>query len=74
MSGPTRPIPTEQARAFDRAIADRLGLDLGIVGDDFHVNFTVTGGDDLGKLSVSFSAYLPADEILEMFNGAARSR
>ena len=69
MSEPIR-IPKRQIRAFDRAVAERLGLDPTIIGDDFLAHWTV-GDEELGKVKASFTAYLPADEILAMFNGFA---
>lgn len=67
MSNPTTPIPPAQVQAFGRAACERLGIDPAIVSaDDFH--WEVVGDEDLGK--VSLTAFLPADELLEMFNTA----
>lgn len=62
-------VPERQVRAFDKAVAERLGLDPTIIGDDFNAHWTTYGDEELGKVKVTFTAYLPADEILAMFNG-----
>lgn len=67
MSAPFRPVPDEQMQAFGLAVCKRLGLDPELVGDRIH--WKVTGGEPLG--TVSFEVYLPSQEILDMFNGAA---
>ena len=73
MSRPSMPIPDEQVRRFNHAVCERFGLDPSIIGESgFKADFQVMGGEELGKVSVSFDAYLPADEILAMFNGTAR--
>lgn len=58
-----RPIPDEQARRFGLAVCARLGLDPAIVSEkiEWHVN------GDLAP--VTLTVYLPADEVLAMFNG-----
>lgn len=65
MSKPYQPVPDTQQRAFGLALCDRLGLDPAIVGDD--LRWEVVGGEELGK--VTCTVYLPAQEILDMFNG-----
>ncbi|MEP7738551.1 hypothetical protein ABKW28_12915 [Nocardioides sp. 31GB23] len=71
MSFPQRAVPDEQARAFDRAVCKRLGIDSAIVAEHtFSAGFEVTSGERLGKLIVSLDAYLPADEIVAVFNAA----
>jgi hypothetical protein len=73
MRAPRQYVPLEQSIAFNRAIAERLGLDPAIIsGNDFRADIEVMGGEELGKVSVSFTAYLPADELVEMFNTAGR--
>jgi hypothetical protein len=72
VSSPIIPIPDEQAQAFNRAVCARLGIDPAIVSDhDFRADVEVDGGEKLGQVRVSFTAYLPADELLAMLNGAA---
>lgn len=66
------PIPPRQDAAFQQAVAHRLGLNLEEISDNFRATFEVMGGEELGEVKVSFSAYLPAQEILDMFNGAGR--
>lgn len=61
-------VPPEQNRAFGLAVCKRLGLDPDVVSEIFH--WEVAGGDDLGKIDLT--VYLPADEILAMFNQAGR--
>ena len=71
MSAPTVPIPTRQSAAFNRAVAERLGLDPSVITrDNFRADVEVVSDEELGKVSVSFTAYLPADELLAMFNAA----
>lgn len=73
MSQPMRPVPDEQTRSFNVALAERLGLDPKIIAESkFKADWTVVGGEEFGKVSVSFDAYLPATEILAMFNGEIR--
>lgn len=60
-------IPQRQVRAFDLAMAKRLGLDPAEIIDDFHANFETDG--DHAKVTFSGTAYLPTDEVLAMFNG-----
>lgn len=69
MSNPMRPIPDGQARAFGLALCERLGLDPGIVGD--RIEWKVVGDEALAP--VTLTVYLPADEVLDMFNGAGRA-
>lgn len=68
MSNPSRPIPPEQARVMHLAICERLGVDPNIVGDD--MRWEVVGGEELGR--VHLTAYLPAEELIAMFNQAGR--
>jgi hypothetical protein len=63
--------PKMQVRAFDKAMAERLGLDPGEIIDDFRVGFTTDG--DMTRVTFKGSAYLPTDEVLAMFNGAGQS-
>ena len=73
MSTPSRPIPDEQTRAFNLAVCKRLGIEPDIIADhNFRADFTVSSGEEFGQLNVSFTAYLPADEILGMFDRAGR--
>lgn len=73
MTRPSRVIPDTQARAFDRAVCERLGINPEIVrAHDFRAHFDVSGDEELGELHVTLTAYIPADEILAMFNGAGR--
>lgn len=67
MSSPHRPVPDEQARAFGVAVCHRLGLDPNIVGDN--ISWRV-GDEELAP--VTLTVYLPADEVLAMFNGAGQ--
>lgn len=70
MSRPSRTIPDEQVRRFNLAVCKRLGIDPEIVAEtNFKADLLVVGGEEFGRLSVSFDAYLPADEILALFNG-----
>lgn len=62
-------IPRRQVRAFDKAMAERLGLNLDEIGDDFHVHFN-TQGEETTEVKVMITAYLPTDEVLAMFNEA----
>lgn len=62
------PIPQRQVRAFDLAMAKRLGLDPAEIIDDFHATF-VTVDDEHAKVTFSGSAYLPTAEVLAIFNG-----
>jgi hypothetical protein len=65
-----RPIPDPQRRAFGLAVCKRLGLDPSIVGDQ--MQWEVSGADELAP--VTLTVYLPADEVLHMFNtGEARA-
>lgn len=73
MSSPARPVLDEQARAFDRAVCERLGINPAIVGEhSFNAGFTVDSGEEFGELHVTLTAHLPANEILAMFNGVKR--
>lgn len=67
MSSPIVPIPDEQALAFGRALCERLGLDPEIVGDKVH--WHIEGDEELAEIYLK--VYLPAEEVLAMFNGAA---
>lgn len=69
MSAPYRLVPDEQVRTFGLAICERLGLDPNIVGE--RIDWAVVGGDGLAP--VTLTVYLPADEVLAMFNGEART-
>jgi transcriptional regulator with XRE-family HTH domain len=62
---PTRPVVSETQRAFGLAVCQRLGLDPAIVSDDFHSHTT---GEDLSP--VTFTVYLPTDEVIAMMLGA----
>ena len=66
MSSPIVPVPNTQVRYFGLAVCERLGLDPAIVSDK--IDWKVTE-EDLAP--VTFTVYLPADEVLAMFNGAA---
>lgn len=65
MSGPV--VPERQVRAFDKAMAVRLGFDAEEIVDDFYANFTTDG--DMTRVTFTGTAYLPTDEVLAMFNG-----
>lgn len=69
MSNPSRPIPDAQRQAFGRALCERLGLDPSIVSENFE--WSVVGDDDLSP--VTFTAYLPSEELVAMFNEAGRA-
>lgn len=65
---PRRVVPDAQQQAFNRAMAERLGLDLDIIeAGTFRVGFTTLEDDT--AVSVSLVAHLPTDEVLAMFNG-----
>lgn len=70
MSTPTRPIPNHQSRAFNLAMCERLGLDAAEVVGDFRADWVVTGDDEYAKVSVSFTTWVPAAELIAMFNSA----
>lgn len=63
-------VPQRQADAFQVWVADRLGLDPQTISDDFHATFEIMGDDELAKVSVTLTAYLPAAEVLAAFNQA----
>lgn len=66
-------VPEAQSQAFNVALCERLGLDPAIVsGRDFRANLTVVAGEDLGEVNLSFKVYLPAEDLMAMFNGAGR--
>lgn len=69
MSSPYRPVPNKQVQAFGLAICERLGIDPNLVGEQFH--WEVTDGEELGR--VDLSVYLPAQELLDMFNASGTS-
>jgi hypothetical protein len=64
-------IPQAQARAFDRAVAERLGMNPAEIVDDFHVHFA-TDGEEMTRVEFRGTAWLPTAEVLAMFNQAAR--
>jgi hypothetical protein len=68
-------VPQRQVRAFDLAMAKRLGLDPEKITDGFTASFRTGKGEDNDMAEVTFSgtAYLPADEVLAMFNDAGWS-
>ena len=69
MSAPMIPVPDPQKRAFDLAMAERLGVDPGQVTE---AGFSFkTGPDDEALITWSGIAVLPTDEVLAMFNGAS---
>jgi peroxiredoxin len=74
MTGPTRPtssVPEHQQRAFEKALAERLGIDPETAVLD---GWTVEGGEEpAGRVRITF--LIDGDELLEMFNtGKARPR
>jgi hypothetical protein len=64
------PIPRRQVRAFDLAMAKRLGLDPTEIVDDFTVHFE-TNDEDMSKVTFTGTAYLPTEEVLAIFNAGA---
>lgn len=67
MSNPMTPVPDEQARAVQLALCERLGLDPAEVS---HIGWEAVAGETHAKLTVT--AYLPENEVREMFNAAGR--
>lgn len=68
MSASTRPVPSAQQRAFELAVAERLGID----PQTASLN-TWRVDDDGGRVTLDF--HLDGDELLEMFNtGESRRR
>lgn len=63
----TQPVMPEQRRRFGLAVCERLGLDPAIIGEQF--DWKVMGDEELGQ--ITFTVFLPGDEILAMWNGAA---
>lgn len=60
------PVPPEHSQAFLRAVAIRLGLN----PDEVRVrNVMISGGEPDATISVT--AWLPADEVMDLFNKAA---
>lgn len=68
MAAPTRPVPDAQQRAFELAVAERLGIDPeSAVFDTWRV--------EDGHAFVQLKHILDPDELLEMFNtGKSRGR
>jgi hypothetical protein len=64
MSAPTRPVPSEQQRAFELALAEELGVD----PTRFGLVQWKTDGD---RARVELFTIMPTDRLLELFNGAA---
>ena len=65
MSAPRIPVPDERRRRFGLGLCERLGLDPAMVGEEF--SWEVNGDDDLAP--VTFTVYLPAADVLAMWNG-----
>lgn len=68
MAPPTRPIPDEQLRRFNMALADHLGLDPHrLTGIEW-----VIDGNPEGKARVTWTGVDLVDEqvVLDLFNGA----
>lgn len=63
----TRPITPEQRKNFGLALCERLGLDPKIVNE--RIDWYVAGDEEFGKIALT--VYLPAQEILDLWNGAA---
>lgn len=68
MTNPTHLIPTHQAKAFHAAMAERLGMTPEQLPEDFSVS---TDGDG-ATVEWRGRAYLPEEEVREMFNAAGR--
>lgn len=63
----SRPVTPEQNRRFGLAVCKRLGLDPELVAATF--TWSVVSGEDKG--SINFTVHLPAQEVLDLWNGAA---
>lgn len=63
MSAPTTPVPSEQQKAFELALAEELGVDpaqFGLVGWRI----------DDEQARVELFTIMPANRLLQLFNGA----
>lgn len=64
----THYIPARQTVAFQKKVAERLGLDLATIAN---IGWEIDSMEKMAKVQITFA--LPADEVREMFNEAGKA-
>lgn len=68
MAQPIR-VPEQQMTAFEAALVERFNLDPSQI-TDAGFSWEITGGDEDARITWTGVALMPAQELLDLFNGS----